>query len=340
VALEDGVVEAVETKGSEIIAHNATWGKVPAGTPPVIGIDCSGEPLLVNELVENTGLYAAPVPIGGNSLAYISSKGSLVIMVEKKVRELDLNAMHDSRILIDEKQRLLVLTLPTSYTHQVLGDDIEARGIAIIETQPEVRVASEFTAPDSSVIEGVSVIWEDLDGDGKKEIATTLSNNVEGVGGKHVIFSETGEVRASGSSVKPDGWRHLLMAFEIPTSGRSLLAAIQRPHVDRILNIYEWQGNSLEVIAQLTGFSTHAAGSRNLDGVLGMDINKDGFQDIILPCTTHDTLFAVSYSEDTIARIWNSPLGAKASTNISHIVDEGNPTFAIGTNDHKLKIWQ
>ena len=297
VVLESGVVEAIETSDGKVLSHNHNWGKVSAGTPPVIGVDCDGKPMLVNELVDNTGLYAAPIPLPNKGLAFISSSGDLVISNEKGTTKLALNAMHDSRIMMDDKQRLLVLTNPQEYQHQVLGDGTEARGVAIVETIPEIAIVSQFMAPDSSVIEAISVIWEDIDGDGKREIATTLSNNTEGVGGKHVLFSEEGKMLASGKSVKPDGWRHLLMAFKPSESENTLLAAIQRPHVDRFLNLYEWRGNNLEVVSQLTGFSTHMAGSRNLDGVLGMDINQDGVQDIILPCTTHDTLFAVTYQE-------------------------------------------
>ncbi len=339
VTLENGTVELIKTERRTVISHKKQWNKIHPGTPPVLGINCKGKPVLVNGLTKDVALFAAPLPIAGNKLAYISNTGDLVISSEHDTVSLSIHAMHDSRIITDKDNRLLVLTHPVQYYHGVLGNNTEARGIAIIETTPQIKVQKQFMAPDSSVIEGVGVIWEDLNGDGTLEIAVTLSNNTEGTGGKHAIFSEDGKILASGKNVKPDGWRHLLLAFKLPQSHNSLLAAIQRPHVDRLLNLYEWKGDSLKVVAQLHGFSTHMAGSRNLDGVLCTDINNDGYQDILLPCTTHDTLYGVSYNRTTLQRIWNSPLDGISVTNIARAGRPGHAAIALGTDKNVMKIW-
>ncbi|TFH41395.1 MAG: hypothetical protein E4G94_08015 [ANME-2 cluster archaeon] len=339
VALDDGTIELIITEDRKISSHNKKWKKIPAGAPPVFGINCNGEPILINELVTGTAPFAAPLPLADNKFAYISNAGDLVISSEKDTVSLSINAMHDSRILKDKNRRLLVLTNPVQYYHGVLGDHTEARGIAIIETTPQIKVHNQFFAPDSSVIEGVGAIWEDLNGDGKLEIAVTLSNNEEGTGGKHVIFNENGKVLASGQSIKPDGWRHLLLTFKIPEYKNALLAAIQKPHVDRLLNIYKWEGDSLIPIAQLHGFSTHIGGSRNLDGVLGTDISNDGHQEILLPCTTHDTLYAVSFKDSGLERIWNSPIHGISTTNIAHVGKGRHAAIALGTDQNIIEIW-
>ncbi len=339
VTLEDGTVELIKTKGRTIISQNPNWNKIQAGAPPVLGINCNDQPVLINEFINETAPFAAPIIFAGNKLAYISSQGDLVIISERDTISLPIQAMHDSRIITDMDNRLLVLTLPVQYYHGVLGDNTEARGIAIISTSPEIKIQKQFMAPDSSVIEGVGAIWEDLNGDGIFEIAVTLSNNIEGTGGKHVIFSENGKVLASGKSVKPDGWRHLLLSLRVQGAHNSVLAAIQRPHVDRLLNIYEWKGDSLKVVNQLHGFSTHMAGSRNLDGVLCTDINSDGYSEIILPCTTHDTLYAVSYKNNVLKRLWNSPIQGIAITNIARAGKTGHAAIALGTDRNTMKIW-
>ena len=339
VALDDGTVELIVTEDRRIVSHNKKWKNISAGTPPVFGVNCKGEPILINELAKIVAPFAAPLPITVNRLAYISEAGDLVIGNETDTVTLSINAMHDSRIIKDKDQRLLVLTDPVQYHHGVLGDHTEARGIAIVETTPQIKVQKQFTAPDSSVIEGVGAIWEDMDGDGELEIVVTLSNNIEGTGGKHVLFNESGEIVASGQSVKPDGWRHLLFAFSPEGDNKSLLAAIQRPHVDRLLNIYEWEGDSLKVIAQLYGFSTHLGGSRNLDGVLGTDMNRDGQMEIILPCTTHDTLYAVSYKDSRLERTWYSPIYGVSLTNIAQVGKGNGAAIALGTSQNVMEIW-
>ncbi len=339
VALEDGTIELIVTQDKKVVSHNKKWKKIPPGSPPIFGINCKGDPILINEIVQETAPYAAPLPLADYELAFISKAGDLVIISEDDTVSLSINAMHDSRIIKDKKHRLLVLTNPVQYHHGVLGDHTEARGIAIIETSPQITVQTQFMAPDSSVIEGVGAIWKDLNGDGDLEIAVTLSNNTEGTGGKHAIFNENGKLLASGQDIKPDGWRHLLLAFKQEDSDNVLLAAIQKPHVDRLLNIYKWAGDSLLVIAQLHGFSTHIGGSRNLDGVLGVDMGNDGNQEILLPCTTHDTLYAVSYKDSGLERIWNSSIHGISITNIAQVGKGSQAAIALGTDRNLMEIW-
>lgn len=339
VALENGIIELIKTEQGALISHKKEWEKIHPGTPPVLGINCEGKPVLINKLIKDAAPFSTPLPIADNKTAHISNTGDLVISSEHDTVSLPIHAMHDGRILTDKGHRLLVLTHPVQYYHGVLGDHTEARGITIIETMPEIKVQKQFMAPDSSVIEGIGAIWEDLNGDGTLEIAVTLSNNTEGTGGKHAIFSEEGNILASGESVQPDGWRHLLLALQPTNSDNILLVAIQRPHVDRLLNVYEWKGNLLKVVSQLHGFSTHMAGSRNLDGVLCTDINNDGYKDILLPCTTHDTLFAIGYKQNALQRIWGSPLNGISVTNIAWAGSSGNAAIALGTDKDIMKVW-
>ncbi len=339
VALENGTVELITTQDRNVISHNKDWDNISPGTPPVLGVLCNDEPILINNLVIEAAQFAAPIPISKSRIAYISNTGNLMIIDDQDTVTIPINAMHDTRIIYDQNDRLLVLTDAVKYHHGVLGDHTEARGIAIINTYPEIKIQNQFMVPDNSVIEGVGAIWEDMNGDGELEIVVTLSNNAEGTGGKHAIFNENGDLLASGKSVKPDGWRHLLMAFKPTGSNDYLLAAIQRPHVDRLLNIYRWEGDSLKVIAQSHGFSTHIAGSRNLDGVLGTDINKDGNMDILLPCTTYDTLYAISYQNNMLKRLWSIPLSGRSITNFAVTGNGIQSAIAIGTDKNILEIW-
>jgi hypothetical protein len=129
------------------------------------------------------------------------------------------------------------------------------------------------------------------------------------------------------------------MSLKSPDSERSLLAAIQRPHVDRVLNIYEWKDQRLEVVAARTGFSTHAAGSRNLDAALGLHIPGSDHQYFLLPCTSHDTLYAISYDYQALRIEQSLALGGKISTNIACISLDKSITFGVGTDKKTLKLW-
>ena len=79
-----------------------------------------------------------PVPINDvGDMAYVSGAGDLVIERSGSAHTLAVNALPDARILVDEAGRLLLLTDPTAdYGHGVLGDEIEAASVTLVETSP------------------------------------------------------------------------------------------------------------------------------------------------------------------------------------------------------------
>ena len=80
-----------------------------------------------------------------------------------------LNALPDARLLADQDERLLLLTGPTgSYPHGVLADGIEAQSVTMVSTKPGVQVIWTAPLPDGDVVEDISPIWTDLDGDGTR----------------------------------------------------------------------------------------------------------------------------------------------------------------------------
>ena len=51
---------------------------------------------------------------------------------QSEIARLNVNAMRDARILMDDTERLLLFTDPTpEYAHGVLGDEFEAGGMTI-----------------------------------------------------------------------------------------------------------------------------------------------------------------------------------------------------------------
>ena len=126
--------------------------------------------------------------------AYITQNGEVKIIdrSDRDLATLQVNALPDVRILIDERDRLLLLSDSTDkYNHGVLGDNLEAKSITLIETQPTIQISSRIYLGDNEVIEGITPIWVDINGDEQREIIVTISDLNLGAG--MVIFSETGE---------------------------------------------------------------------------------------------------------------------------------------------------
>lgn len=79
--------------------------------------------------------------------------------------------------------------------------------------------------------------WEDLNGDGQREIIVTLSNAQ--VGTRIITFREDGGLLAEGPSVGIGfRWRHQLLVPPFGETGKSLLAVVRTPHIGGMLEFY------------------------------------------------------------------------------------------------------
>jgi hypothetical protein len=111
---------------------------------------------------------------------------------------------------MDESGRLLFLSEPTrDYPHAVLGDDLEATGITLVNTQTLPPQITEITAQGGDVIEGIAPLWADPNDDGTREIIVTQSNSQDGA--RLVLYSEDGSLMAASTPIGQGfRWRHQL----------------------------------------------------------------------------------------------------------------------------------
>jgi len=175
--LMDVRVQAFSVNGSGYEEIAVTPDRLPPGMSPLLKV-ADGAPILVTAPLDDASPLTHPVVVGGDGarIAYIAKNGDVVIWDGKEIGRLPVNALPDARLLVDESGRLLLLTDPTRrYDHGVLGDDLEAVGVTLIETQPTLRIASQIQIPQPAVIEGIAPIWSDINADGMREIILTRS---------------------------------------------------------------------------------------------------------------------------------------------------------------------
>ena len=250
VVLRDGRVQAfsVNSSGYEEIA--VTPESLPPGMPPLLKVGGSA-PILVTAPLENASPLTHPVVEGedGDRIGYIAKNGDVVIWDGKEVGRLSVNALLDARILVDEDGRLLLLTDPTRrYDHGVLGDDLEAAGIALIETQPSLQVVSQIQIPQPAVIEGIAPIWSDINADGMREIILTRSTPSQGA--QIVVFNEMGEEIAAGPSIgRGYRWRNQLALAPFGPNGGLELVDVLTPHLTGVVEFYQLHAYWLEITA-------------------------------------------------------------------------------------------
>jgi len=265
---------------------------------------------------------------------WIDENGDLQINFKNHTAALEINALQDSIILVDDQQRLLILTDPSDqYQHGILGDSIEATSVTIIHLSDEPYVINKFSIPEDWVIESIKPLWSDWDDDGNKEIVLTLSNSTDG--SKIVLYDESGNSLAESAPIGIGyRWRHVLGIAPFAEDGQKLLVDVQTPHIGGIVNYYSWdkENNVIKVEASLSGYSTHDIGSRDMHMYL-LTLNEENQQTLlIVPTQSKKELVALRYRSGTIHEEWTIALGGKLTGNLSW---EGDDSIGAVIDDNQ-----
>ena len=341
VLLEDGTVQAFRLTDRQPEQIEIAPKNLPAGMPPLLLVK-DGDPVLVTVPSASASPLTHPtVLFRSGRLAFVATNGDLVLCDGGDCARLALNAPADGRLLVDERDRLLVLSHATGrYGHGVLGDDIEAAGVSLVETMPELRLAHTILIPEPRVIEGTSAIWTDITGDGEREIIVTISGEEDGA--QVAVYSENGQRLAAGPAIgRGFRWRHQLAVAPFGPSGEMELAVVRTPHIGGVVDFYRLMGERLEIVAQISAFTSHVLGSRNLDMAAAGDFDGDGRVDLLLPDQARTHLARICRTAEGAGVAWAVPVGGMVSTNVSTVsLDRGRLAVGVGrTGDSALRLW-
>jgi hypothetical protein len=314
VALDDGTVRFFEVTDGDIA--DAGSGRLAPGRPPMLALTPDGPQLLVDG-----SLLTRSILLSDGRPAFIGGGGEVVVAGEA----IEVDALPDARLVIDEVDRLAVLGDATDrYPHGILGDDLEAGSISIIETTPEVRVVSQIVLPAPQVVEGLSPIWADLNGDGSREIIVTVSE--PGDGAHLAAYAEDGRLVGAGPGFgRSSRWRHQLAVGPFAPDGTLELVAVRTPHIGGVVEYYRLEGGELRLVASLDGHTSHVIGSRNLDMAAGGDFDGDGRLELLLPVDDYTSLSALRRNPDGVDVAWSVPLDGRLATNLATVtLDDGS----------------
>jgi hypothetical protein len=135
--------------------------------------------------------------------------------------------------------------------------------------------------PATGVVEGISPIWADLDGDGSREIIVTVSDLAGGA--RVVAYDETGQLVAEGPAVGAGfRWRHQIAVGPFGPDGETELAVVLTPHIGGVVEFYRMRAGKLDIVARFSGPTSHVNGSRNLDMALAGDLDGDGRTELLV----------------------------------------------------------
>ncbi len=315
---------------------------VLANATPLLGV-INGEAIFYLGTTNNPGGNHPVRLSAAGDHAYSEATGRLFV-VDVRNQPLgnvdDVTIMPDNRMLVDENGRLLILTDPTTrYNHGVLGNDVEAGSITLLASRPAARVEQTITLTDG-VVEGLSPIWTDWNGDGQREIIVTVSNALQGA--QIVVFNEAGERVAAGPAVGQGyRWRHQIAVAPFGPAGELELAGVLTPHLGGVVEFYRWEGARLEVVATLPGYTSHVLGSDNLDMAAAGDFDGDGRAELLLPNQERTELAAIRRTAAGAEAAWALPLDAALTSNIgATTLADGRVAVGVGLANSHLRIWQ
>ena len=117
------------------------------------------------------------------------------------------------------------------------------------------------------------------------------------------------------------------------------MAEVLTPHIGGIAGFYRLEGDSLNLVAQRPGVTSHTIGSRNLDMGLAGDLDGDGQPELVVFDQSLVELMALRHTEDGIDGAWQPPVGGKAATNLASVDLGGGITLGVGRDDGVLRIW-
>ncbi len=183
------------------------------------------------------------------------------------------------------------------YGHGVLGDAIEAGSLVAVDYRGR---RYEHVLPDRQVFEDITPRLADLDGDGVNE-AVAIRSDLSGGAAVAVYGLRDGklvEIAATAPIGRPNRWLSIAAIADFRGDGRPRIAVVLMPHLAGLLELLELRDGRLErIVGPVSGYSSHAIGSRVLSLAAAVDADGDGVLDLAVPDLSHRRVMLVGFAD-------------------------------------------
>lgn len=306
VVLEDGTVEHVVTDaGGTPSISLAEYPPLAPGHPP-LAVATGADRLVVGSALTASGWFETALP--------------------------------DVRVTEIGEAALVALSAPTErYPHGVLGDGLEA---AAVDVRDLDGLLVRIEVADHEVIEGTSAMVVELVPDSPGlQLLVTVSDADDGA--RLRVYDLDGEILAESEPIGQGfRWLHQVAVGPIGPEGELEIVAVRTPHIGGVVEAYRLEGDRLERVASLTGYSSHRIGSANLDMALLADATGDGRLEVVVPTQDMHNLALLARVREGFQEVDRLALEGELATNVAATPDEGGGlVLAAGTEDGRLRIF-
>ncbi|HET7874406.1 MAG TPA: FG-GAP-like repeat-containing protein [Methylomirabilota bacterium] len=296
-----------------------------------------------------------PVPVkwsgrDSDDLLAVAQDGGVVLIGglntggPRIIARTDARALPDARITIadldgDGVPEALVLADPTDrYPHGILGDRIEAGSLVAIGLSPNgLDLRARYTMPAPAVFEDLVPLVASVGGTNSPVVLLARSAPRHGAALVALGWREGGlALVAEGVGYgQSHRWTHLIGAADLTGDGKSEVVAVATPHLVGVLSAYRLTGGYLARIARAPGYSSHAAGSRNLEQALIADLDGNGFPEVVVPRQSRDALAGLELQGDRWAERWSLDLKATVRSNLLAADLDGDGLLDLAVADRR-----
>lgn len=231
------------------------------------------------------------------------------------------------------------------HDHGVFGEPVEGRSLTIVERRPvapgpdpkpvPLQVTRIEAGPDA-VFEDREPRLADLDGrGGDPKIVAVRTRRDAGAAlavigrqdGRWQILAETPPIGA------PRRWLNPAAVADLDGDGRMDIALVRTPHRDGLLQIWAWDRDRLELIAQAPGYANHLFGRTAQDLAAVVRLDGRARPALVIPTLDRRALAVVALEAGTLREIGRFPLPSPVATGLAVLGAGSKPHVLVGLED-------
>lgn len=191
------------------------------------------------------------------------------------------------------------------YGHFALGQPHEyARLLVTTDTGRQMA----FDLPDDEVFEDLAPRIVSLAPAGAAEVLAIVS--ARGTGSRLMLLGLAGDRLAISAQSAPIGtpmrWLNVVGVADLDGDGEAKISAVLTPHIGGTLKVYRKQGQALQEVAALAGFSNHVNQTPEL--ALSMPVAVGGSVRLLVPDVTRRQLRLIALVDGRLQEVGRCPL--------------------------------